>query len=55
MSLGQPIEVLLEGDFGSLQLLPGDQGAAALWCQGAVTPAQHDALTALAAIEGTAA
>jgi tetratricopeptide (TPR) repeat protein len=55
LSLGQPLELLLEGDFGTLQLTPGDQGAAALWLQGAVKPAQQKILTALAAIEGATA
>jgi hypothetical protein len=36
MRLGQPTGVLLEGDFGSLLLSPGDRGTSALWCEGAV-------------------
>ena len=55
MSLGLPIDVLLEGDFGSLQITPGDHGAAALWCQGAVKRAHQDVLTSLAAMNGGAA
>lgn len=36
MRLGQPSSVLLEGEFGSLLLSPGEQGTSALWCQGEI-------------------
>ncbi len=32
LGLGQAFEVVIEGEFGSLVLAPGEMGAAALWC-----------------------
>jgi len=47
MKLGRPVEVLLEGDFGSLVLLPGEQGSAALWCRGPIKRRHEDMLATL--------
>jgi hypothetical protein len=36
IGLGTPVEVLLEGAFGSLLVSPGEQSTSALWCNGPV-------------------
>ncbi len=53
LGLGQPVEVLLEGNFGSLYIRPGTVGAAALWTSDRPTRKHQGALTELAAFEGT--
>jgi tetratricopeptide (TPR) repeat protein len=38
LGLGSPLEVELEGEFGSVLIAPGELGAAALWCGHAEVP-----------------
>jgi tetratricopeptide (TPR) repeat protein len=38
LGLGQPTEVVLEGEFGSLLVAPGDSGSAAVWCERSIHP-----------------
>jgi hypothetical protein len=50
MSLGRPVQVLLEGDFGSLLLAPGERGSSALWCQGGVKHRHEELLRTLTGV-----
>lgn len=50
MSLGRPVKVLLEGDFGSLLLAPGERGSSALWCQGGIKHRHEDLLRTLTGV-----
>ncbi len=53
LGLGQAIEVTLEGDFGHLQVCPGDLGAAALWSARPPTARIRQELVELTALTGT--
>lgn len=54
LGLGQALEVRIEGDFGTLMVVPGDVGSGALWCAGPSTHRHDEALRDLAAIAGQA-
>ena len=47
LGLGQTLEVVLEGGFGSLAVVPGDQGASALWSEAPITARQRRSLADL--------
>lgn len=51
MALGRPMEISLEGDFGTLLMSPGELGAAAVWCKG---KASREHMGAIQGISGTA-
>lgn len=53
IGLGQPIEVRLEGDFGTLLLAPGELGAGALWTTQPPSRRDERTLFALAGIDPT--
>ncbi len=50
LRLGQPTSVLLEGDFGSFLLSPGDNGTSAVWCEGSVTHHHEELLRDLSGL-----
>jgi len=52
IGLGQPVEVLLEGEFGSLLLSPGEQSTSALWCSGSVKRKHEELLKNLSGMAG---
>lgn len=47
LGLGTPVEIQVEGDFGSLCVRPGSVGAAALWVDGRPNQRTNDALAML--------
>ncbi|MFT7668408.1 MAG: tetratricopeptide (TPR) repeat protein [Planctomycetota bacterium] len=51
LGLGQPLEILLEGDFGNLSIKPGSIGAAAVWSSGPPNAMVERALARLAGCE----
>lgn len=53
LGLGQPVEILFEGSFGTLCARPGVVGAAALWTDERPTRRHRAALRELAAFEST--
>lgn len=55
MALGRPLEVQLEGDFGSFHMVPGELGSAAIWSLGAAKRHYLEALRKLAGVAGGAA
>jgi tetratricopeptide (TPR) repeat protein len=50
MGLGQPFEVRVEGDFGTLLIAPGEIASGALWCRGSVSHRHERALRELAGV-----
>lgn len=54
MSLGQPQEILMEGEFGSLYLRPGAAGAAAVWTERSLQRRHHELLDTIAGAAGQA-
>ena len=48
LGLGQPLEVVLEGDFGNVACVPGNLGSSALWTSRAMTARERTALHDLA-------
>lgn len=55
MSLGRPLEVQVEGDFGAFHLIPGEHGAAAIWCRGTAKRQYLDELQKLTGVAGGSA
>lgn len=55
MALGRPLEVCLEGDFGTLLLSPGELGAAAVWCRSKAGRQHMGALEGISGAAGAAA
>ena len=55
MALGRPLEISLEGDFGTLLLSPGELGAAAIWSRGRATRQHMAALQGISGAAGAAA
>lgn len=55
MALGRPLEICLEGDFGTLLLSPGELGAAAVWSRGRATRQHMAALQGISGAAGAAA
>lgn len=54
LALGRLIEVQLEGDFGSMSLVPGEHGIAAIWTDREPDPAWLETLSTLAGSGGSA-
>lgn len=54
LGLGQAYEVVLEGDFGNLQVVPGELGAAAIWSSRPLSARQRQELIDLTALSGDA-
>ncbi|MFT7679043.1 MAG: tetratricopeptide (TPR) repeat protein [Planctomycetota bacterium] len=54
MALGRPMEVSLEGSFGSLVLSPGALGAAGIWCEGRASSEHIGALHGISGAAGAA-
>ena len=52
LGLGQPVEIELEGEFGSLVVLPGERGTAALWAERSVLDGERERLSRLAGAVG---
>lgn len=51
LGLGGPLEIQLEGDFGTLSIRPGVLGSAAIWTEGAPTTRTEEALASLTGSE----
>jgi hypothetical protein len=54
MSLGQPQEVVMEGDFGTLYLRPGPAGSVAVWTEGRIQRGHEKLLDTIAGAAGQA-
>lgn len=54
LALGRVLEVQMEGDFGSMRLIPGDHGVAAIWTRGATKSQWLETLSGLAGTGGAA-
>jgi tetratricopeptide (TPR) repeat protein len=52
LGLGRPVEVLLEGSFGSLLLSPGEGSTSAVWCDGAIQRQHEELLRDLSGMAG---
>lgn len=55
LGLGQPMEIELEGEFGSLVVVPGERGTAALWSEQSVLEVEREQLSRLAGAAGRSA